>query len=254
MHLLTLLLYCFLSYCLLVEMELEVGRGLVGNFLVVPCSDCMVVDASLLEQGEGELDGSIIGNGFATSGCHLEDGPNSFPQVFKRFVGFPCVVSGGDGAIGGDQVGNDGWCVNVGVFEFFVFQGLIIQWVDGGQHKLAKGFVDLLIGGKFLAGFVIDAVVFSDLSTNSVDTMWSLGSGVDWSNEGGSSSNEIGCVGHDSTKVAVGATAELAMGGTSVGIYFFLELLDGNGGRFAVNVGELHMGERKSCGDHGCCC
>ena len=124
----------------------------------------------------------------------MADGPNSFPQVFERFVGVPRVseavavgdkVSGGDGAVGGDQVSDDGWCVDLGVSEFVVFQGLIIQWVDGGQQKLAKGFVDLLIGGVVLLGFVIDAVVFSDLSTSSVDAMRSLGSGVDWSDEGG---------------------------------------------------------------------
>jgi hypothetical protein len=114
--------------------------------------------------------------------------------------------------------------------------------------------VDLLIGGVGLLGFVIDAVVFGDLSTSSVDAMWSLGSRVDWCNEGGSGSNEISCVGHDVTEVAVGAAAEFTMDGTGVGIYFFLELLDGSGGRFTVNLGEFHMGERKSCGGHGCCC
>jgi hypothetical protein len=41
-------------------MELEVGPGLVGNFLVLPCSDRMVADASLLERGDGEDYGLTI--------------------------------------------------------------------------------------------------------------------------------------------------------------------------------------------------
>jgi hypothetical protein len=244
-------------------MELEVGPGLVGNFLVFPCSDRMVLDASLSERGDGELDGSVIGNGFATGGCQLADGSDSFPQVFERFVGVPRVgeavtvgnkVGGGNGAVGGNQVGDDGWCVDVGVSKFVVFQGLVIQWVDGIQHKLAKGFVDLLIGGVVRLGFVEDAVRLGDLGGSSVGAMRSLGSGVDWSDEGGSGLNEVGCVGYDGTEVAVDATVKLAMDGTGVGIDFFFELLDGSGGRFTVNLGEFHMGERKSCGGHGCCC
>jgi hypothetical protein len=73
---------------------------------------------------------------------------------------------------------------------------LIIQWVNGGQHKLTKAFVDVLIGGVVCLGFVVDAVVFGDLRDSSVDAMGSLRSGVDWSDVGGSGSNEIGCVGH----------------------------------------------------------
>jgi hypothetical protein len=126
--------------------------------------------------------------------------------------------------------------------EFVVLQGLIIQWVDGGQHKLAKGFVDLLIGGVVRLGFVVDAVGFGDLSDSSVVAMRSLGSGVDWSDEGGSGSNEIGCIGHDDTEVAVDAAAELAMDGTGVGIEFFFELLDGSGRKFTVKLEEFHMG------------
>jgi hypothetical protein len=192
----------------------------------------------------------IIGNGFATGGCQLADGSNLFPQVFERFVGVPCVseavtvgdkVGGGDDAVGGSQVGDDGRCVDVGVSEFVDFQELVIQWVDGGQHKLAKGFVDQLIGGVVRLGFVVAAVRFGDLGGSSVGAMRSLGSGVDWSDEGGSGcsgSNEVGCVGNDGIQVAVDATAELAMDGTGVGIDFF-ELLDGSGGRFTVNLGAL---------------
>jgi hypothetical protein len=77
---------------------------------------------------------------------------------------------------------------------------------------------------------------------------------IGWSDEGGSGSNEIGYVGHDGTKVAVAAATELAMDGTGVGIEFFFELLDGSGGRLTVKLGEFHMGERKSCCGHGCCC
>jgi hypothetical protein len=166
-----------------------------------------------------------------------------FHKFFERFVGVPGVskavtvgnkVGGGDGAVGGNQVGDDDWCVDAGVSEFVVFQGLVIQWVDGSQHQLAKGFVDLLVGGVVRLGFVVDAVRFGDLDDSSVGAMRSLGSGLDWSDEGGSGSNEVGCVGHDGTDVAVDATAEVAMDGTGVGIDFFFELLDGSGGRFTV--------------------
>jgi hypothetical protein len=148
-------------------------------------------------------------------------------------------------------VGDDGWCIDAGVSEFVVFQGLVIQWADGSQHKLAKGFVDLLIGCVVRLGFVIDAVRFGDLGDSSVGAMRSLGSGVDWSDEGDSGSNEVGCIGHDGTQVAVDATTELAMDGTGVGIDFFFALLDGSSGRFTVNLSEFHMGERNSCGGHG---
>jgi hypothetical protein len=114
--------------------------------------------------------------------------------------------------------------------------------------------VDLLVGGVVLFCLVVDAVVLSDLSDSSVDGMGDLGPWVGRSDEGGFSSEEVLRVGHDGSEVAVDAAAEFSVDGTGVGVQLLFELLDGSGGRFAMDFDEFHMGERKSLDcTHRCC-